>query len=95
MLTNMESRYSQIEQEALAVEFVTSKLQMYLLAGKHFQLATDHKPLLSLFNNPQAKLKMQNLGFTMIHISGKENATDYMSRDPPSRDHKDQSRKAR
>ena len=55
---------------------------MYLLCGKH---------LLPLFNNPQAKLpprierlimKMQNLDFTMIHIPGKENVTDYMSRHP-------------
>ena len=90
-LTDRESRYSQIERETLAVEFATSRLQMYLLGGKHFQLATDHKPLLPLFNNPQAKLpprierlimKMQNLDFTMIHIPGKENVTDYMSRHP-------------
>ena len=88
-MTDTESRYSQIEREALAVEFTTSRLQMYLLGGKHFQLATDHKPLLPLFNNPQAKLpprieriimKMQNLDFTMIHIPGKQNVTDYMSR---------------
>ena len=64
---------------------------MYLLGGKHFQLATDHKLLLPLFNYPQAELpprierlimKMQNLDFTMTHIPGKENATDYMSRHP-------------
>ena len=90
-LTDTESRYSQIERETLAVEFATSRLQMCLLGGKHFQLAMDHKPLLPLFNNPQAKLppriewlimKMQNLDFTMIHIPGKENVTDYMSRHP-------------
>ncbi|KAK3745368.1 hypothetical protein QZH41_001397 [Actinostola sp. cb2023] len=91
-LTDTESRYSQIEREALSVEFTTSRLQMlYLLGGKHFKIATDHKPLLPLFNNPQAKLppriermvmKMQNLDFTMMHIPGKENATDYMSRHP-------------
>ena len=69
-LTDTESRYSQIERETLAAEFTTSGLQMYLLGGKHFQLSTDHKPLLPLLNNPQAKLpprterlimKMQNL----------------------------------
>ena len=90
-LTDTERRYSPIERETLAVEFATSRLQMYLLGGKHFQLATGHKPLLPLFNNPQAKLpprierlimKMQNLDFTMIHIPGKENVTDYMSRHP-------------
>ncbi|KAK3753779.1 hypothetical protein QZH41_014237, partial [Actinostola sp. cb2023] len=90
-LTETESRYSQIEREALSVEFTTSRLQMYLLGGKHFKIATDHKPLLPLFNNAQAKLppriermvmKMQNLDFTMTHIPGKENATYYMSRHP-------------
>ena len=88
-LTDTESRYSQIERETLAAEFTTSRLQMYLLGGKHFQLATDHKSLLPLFNNPQANLpprierlilKIKNLDFTMIHIPGKENVTDYMSR---------------
>ena len=90
-LTDTESRYSQIEREALAIEFTTSRLQMYLVGSKHFKIATDHKPLLPLFNNPQAKLpprieriimKMQNLDFTMMHIPGKENATDYLSRHP-------------
>ena len=53
---NTGRRYSQIERETLAVEFATSRLQMDLLGEKHFQLARDHKPLLPLFNNPQAKL---------------------------------------
>ena len=64
---------------------------MYLLGVPKFQLATDHKPLLPLFNNPTAKLpprierltlKMQNLDFEMIHIPGKSNMTYYMSRHP-------------
>ena len=29
---------------------------MYLLGAPKFQLATDHKPLLPLFNNPTANL---------------------------------------
>jgi hypothetical protein len=64
---------------------------MYLVGSKPFKIATDHKPLPPLSNNPQAKLppcieriimKMQNLDFTMIHIAGKTNVTDYMSRHP-------------
>ena len=90
-LTDTEKQYSQIEQEALPAEFTTTRLHMYLLRAQHFQLATDHKPLLPLFNNPTAKLpprierivmKMQNLDFTAIHIPGKSNMTDYLSRHP-------------
>lgn len=92
-LTDTEKRYSQIEREALALaaEFMTTMLQMYLLGAPKFQLATDHKPLLPLFNNPTAKLpphierlalKMQNLVFEMIHIPCKTNITDFLSRRP-------------
>ena len=92
-LTDTEKKYSQIEREALAVEFTTTRLQMYLLGVPKFQLATDHNPLLPLFNNQTAKLpqrierltlKMQNLNldFQMIHIPGKSNMTNYMSRHP-------------
>ena len=88
-LTDTEKRYSQIEREALAAEFTTTRLSIYLLGAPHFQLATDHKPLLPLLNNPKAKLpprierivmKMQNLDYTAIHIAGKSNMTDYISR---------------
>ena len=90
-LTEAEKRYSQIEREALAAEFTTNRLHMYLLGADHFELATDHKPLLPIFNNPRAKLppriermvmKMQNLDFTAVYIPGKTNATDYISRHP-------------
>lgn len=69
-LTDTEKKYSQIEREALAAEFTTTRLQM--LGAPKFKLATDHKPLLPLLNNPTAKLpprierltlKMQNLYF--------------------------------
>ena len=54
-----------------------------------FKLATDHKPLLTLLSNPKAKIpprierimnKMPNLDFDAIHIPGKSNMTDYLSR---------------
>ena len=81
-LTDTEKRYSQIEREALAAEFTTTRLHMYLLGAKL---------LLPIFNNPRAKLpprlermvmKMQNLNFTAIYIPGKTNMTDYISRHP-------------
>ena len=90
-LTDVEKRYSQIEREALAAEFTTSRLRMYLLGAKHFELVTDHKPLLPMFNKPKAKLppriermvmKMQNLDFTAVYTPGKTNMTDYLSRHP-------------
>ena len=55
-LTDTEKRYSQIEREALAAEFTTTRLQMYLLGAPKFKLATDHKPLIPLLHNPTAKL---------------------------------------
>ena len=51
-LTETERKYAQIEREALAVEFSTNRLQMYLLGSQEFQRATDHKPLIPIFNNP-------------------------------------------
>ena len=53
-LTDTEKRYSQTEGEALAAEFTTTRLDMYLMRAQHFQLTTDHNPLLPLFNNPNA-----------------------------------------
>ena len=97
-LTDTEKRYSQIEREALAAEFTTSRLQMYLLGTQKFKLATDHKPLLPLLNNPKANIpprieriiiKMQNLDFEAIHIPGKSNMTDYLSRHPLPENGKD------
>ena len=55
-LTETERKYAQIEREALAVEFSTNRLQMYLLGSQEFQIAADHKPLIPIFNNPNAKL---------------------------------------
>ena len=48
-LTEVERKYSQIEREALACVYGVKKFHNYLFA-KCFTLQTDHKPLMSLFN---------------------------------------------
>ena len=46
-----EQRYSQLGRECIAIYFGRIRFQMYLL-GMSFTVYTDHKPLVSLLNNP-------------------------------------------
>lgn len=70
---------STIEQELLAIHFAVKHFKPYLY-GTHFQLQTDHKPLIYLFNlkDPSSKLtrlrlELAEFNFTISHIKGKEN----------------------
>ena len=89
-LTDAETRYGQIEREALSIHFSCLKFQLYLL-GKPFEIITDHKPLVYMFNNPKSqtpyrieriRMKLQGFAFKVIHIPGPTNPTDYISRKP-------------
>ncbi|KAJ8047536.1 hypothetical protein HOLleu_06562 [Holothuria leucospilota] len=83
-----ESRYAQIEREALAIKFGIEQFRVYLY-GSHFEVFTDHKPLLPIFNSQGTKanarielwlLKLQQYDFEVKHIAGKDNPADYLSR---------------
>ena len=90
-LTEVETRYSQIEREALAIQFACIKFRMYLLGHPGFTVVTDHKPLVSIFNNPKKpgpfrvekmRLKLQGYSFQVVYKKGDSNPTDYLSRHP-------------
>ena len=81
-LTETEKRHSHIEREALAAEFSTRRLSMYLVGAPKFKLATDHKPLIPVMKNPNATIpprierivmKMQNVDYEVIHVPGNTN----------------------
>lgn len=52
-LSPAEKRYSQLDKEGLAVIFGIKKFHKYLY-GRVFTIYTDHKPLISLFNEKKA-----------------------------------------
>lgn len=89
-LGDVESRYSQIEREALAVRWAVEHFHLYL-SGLDFVVITDHKPLVNIFSNVLAKpsprierwcLRLQQYNFTVIYQPGVNNPADYISRHP-------------
>ena len=88
-LTDVERRYSQTEREALAVVWGCERFHIYLY-GKEFMLYTDHKPLEVIYS-PKSKrpprierwaLCLQPYKFRMVHMPGKTNPADVLSRLP-------------
>ena len=68
-LSAAEKNYSQIEKEGLACVFGVKRFHLYLY-GRSFTLATDHKPLLSLFGAKkpvpsQASSRIQRWALTL------------------------------
>lgn len=94
-LTDVESRYSQTEREALSVYWAIKHFHLYLY-GAHFIVVTDHKPLEGIFNKPHSKpparierwtLGLQQYRFKTRYELGKFNPADYMSRHALSTGH--------
>jgi transposase InsO family protein len=89
-LTEIEKRYSQIEKEALAVVWAVERLNIYLL-GNSFELRVDNKALELILRNPLSKppariqrwqLRLAPYDYEVIHIPGKGNIADFLSRHP-------------
>ena len=90
MLTESESRYSQIEKEALALPWACERLHLYLL-GHEFVIYTDNKAVSLIFSNPLAnppavikrwRLRMDGFRCKYVHRAGLGNIADFLSRHP-------------
>lgn len=93
-LSDTETRYSQTEREALAIVWACEHFHLYVY-GTQFVVATDHKPLLPIFNSPRAKLpvrierwllRLQPYNMAVVYRPGITNPADYLSRHPVTAD---------
>lgn len=91
-LSKAESRYAQIEKEALAVTWACERLRGYV-SGLDFTIRTDHKPLITLLKSRalddlppriiRFRLRLLRFNFNIIHVPGKNLITaDALSRAP-------------
>lgn len=99
VLTKAEKNYSMIMKEALAIYWSVSKLYQYL-AGRKFEILSDHKPLEALFGEYKSLPKMAagriqrwsiflaNFNYSFKYIKGVENVkADALSRLPLADNH--------
>ena len=80
-MSETERRYAQIEKEALAATWACEKFSNFLL-GTHFQVETDHKPLVPLLcvkhldtlppRVLRFRLRLDRFSYDIKHILGKE-----------------------
>ena len=104
-LSDVESRYSQVELEALAVVWACERFHLYLI-GSQFDIVTDNKAVQLIYGNersqPKARierwcLRLVPYDFKVIHRPGLGNIADYLSRNPISKhdvhDHEDMAEK--
>ena len=87
--SDAEQRYSQIDLEALSLDFALRRFRNYLVgAPDKVQVITDQKSLCAVFNGrnrgsirtERIKLRHQDINFYVLYQQGKDNPTDYLSR---------------
>lgn len=88
-LSNVETRYSQTEREALAVVWACEHFDRFLNGAPQFTVITDHKPLETIWQKPRPPLRIERWGlrlqpYKMIvkYQPGADNPADYLSRHP-------------
>ncbi|KAL5517465.1 hypothetical protein EMCRGX_G003010 [Ephydatia muelleri] len=93
-MSETETRYAQIEKEALAITWACDKFSIYIL-GRQFTVETDHKPLVPLLSSKQLdslpprilrfRLRLMRYHFNIKRVPGKLMYTaDTLSRAPTS-----------
>ena len=88
-LTDVESRYSQTEREALAVVWSCEYFHFYIF-DNFVTIETDHKPLLGMLtvkSKPPPRIerwlmRLQAYSYELVYISGSRNSADCLSRNP-------------
>ena len=91
-MSETESRYAQIEKEALAATWASEKFSEYLI-GKQFHIETDHKPLVPILSTKSLdqlpprvlrfRLRLMRFQYTIANVPGKFLYTaDTLSRAP-------------
>ena len=90
-LADAETRYSQLEREMLGVVLALTRFRQYVL-GRHVDVFTDHKPLLSIVRKPfddvpprlqRWLVALMPYGYNLQHVPGKQLfCTDALSRAP-------------
>jgi len=91
-MSEAEKRYAQVEKEALAICWASSKFHYYL-AGREFAIETDHKPLVSILGEKELsklplrvqrfRLKMLSYSFKVLFTPGNKLVlADALSRAP-------------
>ena len=79
-MTETETKYAQIEKEALATTWACERFSNYVL-GRTFQIESNHKPLIPLLNSKhldnlpphilQFRLRMARFDYIVQHVPGK------------------------